>query len=276
MGAMPTPTVGMDEDKQKRGDVSRPITLKGFKRRNRTMPNRVKLCVLAILILSLSAFAKYDPNNFTPDNAAYWYQKAFDLYEEPNGFDLSDYTTGDVKITPQVEQYLIRQQPVIDLLKKAAQIEHCDWQFDPLADGIYSVNPYLSKAKKTTLLLLADGKYKERKDPDIGINTLFEPVLQLASHIDSGVLIDHLVALGLRSMTYDDIREYLNRHTNCQVTDLYMAKTFIRNESKRQKISYKDTIDHEIAYTTRILTHPKEYIYKDTYWTDTWEFLFKN
>ena len=228
------------------------------------MQNHLKwLCLLILCPLPLCVAAPYNPNTFTPDNAAYWYPKAFNLYEDPNGFDLADYTGGDIELTPQIEHYLISQQPVIDLLKKAAQIKHCDWQYDPLANGFYSPAPYLDNAKKAAFLLLADGRYQETKNPDTGTKTLFEPVLQLASHMDSDDPINHLLVLALRSTTCNYIREYLNRHPNMPLTDLYEAKTLLRNESARYTITYKDTVIRSIENTQKILTDYKRYVYSD-------------
>jgi hypothetical protein len=235
------------------------------------MPKYLKWLFLLILLASrLSAATGWDPNTFTPDNAAYWYQKAFDRCEDPNGFDLDEYAAGDIELSPQIEKYLIHQQPVIDLLKKAAQTKHCDWQFEPLANGTFSLPPYLCDAKKAAYLLLANGRYQKLKNPDINLNILFEPILQLASAIDSDFLINHLTALALRATTYNQIHEYINRHPNWSLTDLYRMETFIVNEVKRPKLSYADTMNGEIKSAKRMLTEYKQYIYNDTFWTQVW------
>ena len=102
------------------------------------------ITILTIVLLSTCALAAYDPNNFDPDNAAHWYRKAFALYEGPNDIDLSDFINGDIELTPKIERFLKKQQPVIDLLQKAAAINYCDWEFDPYERGHYSSPPYLS------------------------------------------------------------------------------------------------------------------------------------
>jgi hypothetical protein len=220
--------------------------------------------------LSVCTFAQYDPNHFDPNNAAHWYRKAFALYEEPNDIDLDAYIGGKIELTPAIADFLKSQKPVIDLVTKAAQIEHCDWQHEYLANGTFSLPPYSYSGKNIAILLLAYGKYQEDTNPDITINSIFEPPLRLASHIDSNVLIDHLVACAIRSITYDEILKYLNRHLNCSVAYLDRAEMFIRNKAVRPKISYADTMNSEIKFATIILTQYKEYIYNDTYWIQDW------
>ncbi len=224
--------------------------------------------LLMVLFLPLYAWAQYDPNHFDPDNAAHWYRKAFELYEEPNGFDLDEYIHYEKELMPEVERYLVSQKAVIDLITKATQIEHCNWEFDPLANGVYTPNPYLTDVKNIAILLIANSHHKEMKEQCRNIQNQFEPVLQLSSHVDSEVLINHLVSLAIRSMAYEAIREYLNRHSNLQLVDLYRAKSFINNESKHQKLSYKDTLMGDIQTTTKILTNYKAYIYTDQFWTE--------
>jgi len=89
--------------------------------------------IVTITLISNCAIGAYDPNNFDPGNAAHWYRKAFALYEEPEGLDLKAYTLDEAELTPKLEQYLKKQKQIVDLVIKAAQIEHCDWM---LADGV--------------------------------------------------------------------------------------------------------------------------------------------
>ena len=237
-----------------------------------------KLVIAATMILlSTCALAEYDPNNFDPHNAAHWYRKAFALYEEPNDVDLSGYIGGDIELTPKIEQFLKKQKTVIDLITKATQIEHCDWEYDSLAEELYSsANNTCSTiscidniicAKKITILLIADARYKEMKGQHQRVHIQFEPALQLSLHIDSEDLLNHLVSLSLRMMSYNAIREYLNRHPDCRLTDLYNAELFLKKESKRQR-NY--TLTGEIQYMTEVLTDYKKYVYSDKLLTETW------
>src|SRR5210317_2210807 len=61
--------------------------LKNFTKslRSQRMPKYSTLLYLLLIVCPpVCTFAQYDPNNFDPDNATHWYQRAFVLYEEPN------------------------------------------------------------------------------------------------------------------------------------------------------------------------------------------------
>ena len=235
------------------------------------MSNNSKILYLGMfLVLSFCTFAKYDPNTFDPDNAAHWYRKAFALYEEPNGIDLGEFVYGEMELTPKIEKFLEKQQPVIELIKKASQLEHCDWEIEPL---LHDISPHLDvaeNAKNISYFLLANIRYCETKNQKRKIFDDFKLSLQLAYNIDSNVLIRHLTSLALRTMTYDAIHEYLNRHLDCKINFLYNIENLIKKEYQLYKFSYIDTRNHGVKLAIKHLTDYKKHIYSDKWWTEEW------
>lgn len=227
----------------------------------------MNILLAGLFLLTAAAQAKYDPNHFAPDNAAHWYRKAFELYEEPKDIDLGDYIHGEVELSPEIRFFVEKQQPTIDLLKKAAAAKHCDWQFDPYENGRYSSPPYLTDVKDIAVFLLAEIRHKEDMQQDINIREHFRLVLQLASHLDSTSAINHLVSTAIRSMTYETIHEYLNRHPDLPLEKLYQAKALLQDKSIQPVITYKDVVTQDIENTRRILTDYKTHFYSDHFLT---------
>ena len=228
------------------------------------------IIALAAVMLTAGAYAAYDPNHFDPDNAAHWYRKAFALYEEPNDIDLLDFAKGKIELTPGIKQFLEKQQPVIDLVMKATHIEKCDWQFDRLASGVYSVSPYLGDFRQITFLFAANIRYKQITSQDEDIKSLFSPLLQISRHADSPDFIDHFTTLTIRSIAYDSMYHYLEHCSDFQLIDLYRIKDLIHKESNYRTLTCKDVLTENIQHAKIVLMDSKKYIYDDPYWTETW------
>jgi hypothetical protein len=203
----------------------------------------VVISVITVSLISSRACAQYDPNHFDPDNAAHWYRKAFDLYDEPNDFDLDEYIHYRIKLSLEIDHYLKQQKPVVKLLARAALIENYDWEFYP-SPGNFTPS-YLSDARDCAVLLLADARYAiDNEDPTI-FSERIDHCLTLSLRIDRGDTLSFLTSAGMRSRTYAFIREYLNNHPDCSLEHLQAVKGLLLNNGNRHYNSYRDLLDYE-------------------------------
>ena len=132
-----------------------------------------------------------------PRNAAYWYAKAYALYDDPNGTNRAAYARG-ATLTPEIEQFVLKQKPVLDCLAKAARSEYCNWGFDPL-ENLETVGPYLLHAGTLSTLLYADIQLTQERNPKrLALDTI-ETALRYARHIDSKDPLNHIISVSIRA-----------------------------------------------------------------------------
>lgn len=222
---------------------------------------------MTIILLSISGLAGYDPNCFDPENAAHGYRKAYALYEEPNAINLRDYAYCESTLTPEIERHLKKQQSVIKLVIQASAIERCDWQFDPFIKTSEERMHHLTQAKNISWLLLANARYQQDKGLSKSPFDTYNSLLQFAAHLDADSHFDHMIALSLRTMTFEAIHQYLNHHPEAHPAELHAVQSLLNNEANRNKITCKDTVARSIEKTREILTNYKQYLYDDHFLT---------
>ncbi len=220
--------------------------------------NKQQWIAILVLAAATTAQAKYDPNHFDPDNAAHWYRKAFELYEEPNDIGLSEYIRFKTGLSPEIEQYLKSQKSVIELLNKAADIEHCDWQFDPWAEDRY-VPTYFFKAKRCPDLLLSNARYRGNKREASTLIKQIENYLIFTQRLDFGESMSYLHIIFRRATIYQFLQDYLNCYPDCPVEHLHAVRQLLQREQTRKYCSNIDLIDHKIKVAKVVLNEPTKH-----------------
>jgi len=224
------------------------------------MPKYSKLLYLLLIVcFPVCTFAAYDPNHFDPNNAAHWYRKAFALYEEPNNIDLKAFVDGEIESTPELRQYLKRQQTVIDLFSKATQIEYCDWKFDRYKDiWNFGNNNYASDVVDCVLLILANTRHHEQNlSPEKVINT-WRQCFNAAQHIYHPNDWDMLLSIAIKSKCYSYIHDYMERNPDMTQNELILLKNLLLDESNGRVISLNELLDDRINFARTALTKHKD------------------
>lgn len=155
-------------------------------------------------------------------NAANVYIEAFALYQEPNEVEKKllplrgDYwNTGRVLPLPQgslgaIKKSLEANQKTLELLDKAAEIEHCF--FPRNRDDNWLKNEYLSQIKDSVKLLCERNLYLAQTNQTGMLLNSFLTLSKLSDIQDQQVsLIDLLVAISNKWRATENIRDILNR-----------------------------------------------------------------
>lgn len=213
--------------------------------------------LVLFLSLTLSIPAELHDNRILsdPQNAAYWYQKAFVLFDDPN--DIKEYALGQTALTPEIELYLREHKPVLEHLAKAARSDYCDWGFNPL-ENIEEVAPYLFPADKVSYLLSANIRATRDKNPATLPLQEIETLLKLSVHIDSNDPLNQSVALSIRARVHPLLVDLLNNAPNAELTDLLALKTALAQELNFRQ-SLKNALDYKIQEAKIVMSNPDQY-----------------
>ncbi len=213
----------------------------------------MSILLAGLFLLTAATQAKYEPNHFDPDNAAHWYRKAFDLYTEPNDIDFDGFVRGESKLTPQIEQYLKSQEPVIDLIKKASQIEHCDWEYNHYLYEYKNFNidsevyDYIRQIKKMCLLIyyqIEVDLYNGHIDKAIGHTKL---IFKIARDIDSTATLPSIFSCGQRNTGYLFINKILDA-LPAQSAHLTEIKIILFREANYRYSTFDDKLSYLIKW----------------------------
>jgi len=111
-------------------------------------------------------------------------------------------------IAKDVRKFVKEQRNTIKALTDAGNIEKCNWGYDPSL-GMELVMPYLSKARESATLLIADAYIKA---DDRLYKKAFESCLtssKMACHMGDDTLVSYLVAIAIDSLSIQTIRDIL-------------------------------------------------------------------
>ena len=167
---------------------------------------------------------------------------------------MSSYVIDEAEATAGLEQYLEKQNPVIDLISKASEIEFCDWQYDRYGDIWNGNNDYAYKLTHCCMLVLASARYGEDSLSPSDIVKACKICLNTAEHINRPNAWDQLNYMGLRSQCFKYIHNYLNRHPNLKSKELSMFYQLLLKDSQRKTISLNTILDEEMNFTRIALT----------------------
>ncbi|MEN8128351.1 MAG: hypothetical protein ABFR90_11195 [Planctomycetota bacterium] len=221
-----------------------------------------KTCVLLfIIMLSAHALAKYDPNNFNPENAAHWYRKAFSSYEKPNEtIDLHTYVFENMELTPEIAQYLKKQQPIVGLMTKAACIDYCDWEYGPYEDiwslseaslepGSNSIN-----AKACFRVFLADMYSTENENTPMKMLGQLQILFRFSKHLDglNRDTVTYLSCFRIKSEIFEYFHDYIKRQANKMTSD--ELESFYKLLKKENTINFDDIFDEQLEFAQKALT----------------------
>ena len=191
-----------------------------------------------------------------PRNAAYWYAKAYALYDDPNGTNRAAYARG-ATLTPEIEQFVLKQKPVLDCLAKAARSEYCNWGFDPL-ENLETVGPYLLHAGTLSTLLYADIQLTQERNPKrLALDTI-ETALRYARHIDSKDPLNHIISVSIRAHVYPHIFNAITHSATLTRDDFPALKTLL-TDTIQSDYSVRDTIEYTINATRLVFENPSKY-----------------
>ncbi|MCD6176013.1 MAG: hypothetical protein J7K65_09655 [Planctomycetes bacterium] len=159
------------------------------------------------------------------ENAADIYIQAFEAYQDPNEFEREFLPirgnfrwSDDVPPFPQevmdaMESSLKANQKMLELLDKAAEIEHCLWprKFEDMED-FYFPKDYLSGIKKATRLLCERDLYCVQKGDTGQLMNHFETLKALPACLSKQPFsTDYLMSIALKSMIARNLEEILNQ-----------------------------------------------------------------
>lgn len=231
------------------------------------IPTRLYLMVLTTSVsFCAHIFAAKDPNSFDPDNAAYWYAQAVERYKARPGIEefnkdaaLHTYSRGETELTPAIEQRIKESRPIIALITRGTECDHCDFQFDPLANGTYNANPYSLNAMALSWKLLAAIRYDAEHTSDFDYFSRIETVLRWASDLDPREICDFYSICSIRESVYVNLQNYLNQHADLSIQSLERIKSILDSETARSKDSHYHWATEQLAAATKMLTDYKTF-----------------
>jgi len=165
----------------------------------------ILLFATTVTLLASSARA------YPPDNAAVLYYRAFLLYEAEDAIKsaLDDYRQGRIGHSEEIERYLAKNAPIINMVLDATHIEHCDWGLD-YSQGTEVLLPPHHKAREIFFLIAAEAT----RQADIGHprQALERCVCmyRMANHLNERPLICHLVATAITAATNKCVVRFLS------------------------------------------------------------------
>lgn len=164
------------------------------------------LLLVVIVTLSTSSVRAYPP-----DNAAVLYYRAFMLYEAEDGIKsaLDDYRQGRIGCTEEIERYLAKNAPIINMVLDATRIAHCDWGLD-YSQGTEVVLPPHNKARDIFFLVAAEAaRQAETGHPRQALEDCV-CMYKMANHLNERPLICYLVATALSAATNKCVVRFLS------------------------------------------------------------------
>ena len=123
----------------------------------------------------------------------------------------------------QLAKLCERSQYALRMLRRGAEIRHCDWGIDMRVDGAETLLPHFVKARTLTRLSLARARYHfERDELDKGLDDIVS-TLTIARHVShDGTLIGLLVGYSIEMTAAKVLAAYLPMLDN---TSLKSAST---------------------------------------------------
>jgi len=166
-----------------------------------------KILLLTVIVtLSTSCVHAYPP-----DNAAVLYYRAFMLYEAEDGIKsaLDDYRQGRIGRTEEIERYLAKNAPIINMVLDATRIAHCDWGLD-YSQGTEVVLPPQNKAREIFFLVATEAaRQAETGHPRQALDDCV-CMYRMANHLNERPLICHLVATAITAATNKCVVRFLS------------------------------------------------------------------
>jgi hypothetical protein len=151
-----------------------------------------------------------------PDNAALLYYQALLIHRQPDATISEVYeqfVKGEAGPTEEIREYVRGSRAAIDYALMGARVEACDWGL-PYSKGFALLLSHMSQLRSLTRLLLADARLLGAEgDYGAGLDRCLA-VQRLAQHVGDDTLISYLVALGMRRLEYDCLKDGLGAAWN--------------------------------------------------------------
>lgn len=166
--------------------------------------------IILLLIVTLAACAR-PVTAYPPDNAAVLYYKAFMLYKEQDGMAamLQDYRKDRIELNEQIEQYIEKNRPVIDILLDASRIDHCDWGLD-YSRGTELLLPPHHEVRQVIWLIAADatlqaerGHYRQALERCLAM-------YRMARHLNERPLICYIIGTAIKALAHGSFTQILS------------------------------------------------------------------
>ena len=115
---------------------------------------------LCVIFVAMTVFVSNSyASKYPPENAATLYYKAFMLYQtdETMSTMLGNVIQNKTEINETIKDYVQSSQKVIQILRDASEIEHCDWGIN-FSQGYETEIPHPFKMKELGRLMLVNAK----------------------------------------------------------------------------------------------------------------------
>jgi hypothetical protein len=164
-----------------------------------------------LLLTVIGTLSTSSVRAYPPDNAAVLYYRAFMLYEAEDGIKsaLDDYRQGRIGRTEEIERYLAKNAPIINLVLDATRIAHCDWGLD-YSQGTEVVLPPQNKAREIFFLVAAEAaRQADTGHPRQALEHCV-CMYKMANHLNERPLICYLVATAVAAATNKCVVRFLS------------------------------------------------------------------
>jgi hypothetical protein len=165
----------------------------------------------ALLFAATVALSASSALAYPPDNAAVLYYRAFMLYEAEDKIKstLDDYRQGRIGWNEEIERYLAKNAPIINMVLDATHIDHCDWGLD-YSQGTEVLLPPHHKAREIFFLIAAEAtRQADTGHPRQALERCV-CMYRLANHLNARPLICYLVATAITAATNKCVVRFLS------------------------------------------------------------------
>ena len=181
-------------------------------------------------------------------NAADIYRKAFELYQK-EGLEEIDINSG--ASIEDLENYVHRCQPSIDLIYQAVEIEKCDWGILNNYEGLFEYCDILMLMRKLFLLAIQDVQLKTEKSMFKTALLRSNKLFQMIHHIGNSNFLGHLASIVPAYRLIDCTKNILG-HMPADGAALQWLEAELKKENDRFR-SFTEALEGEREYLIQVL-----------------------
>lgn len=219
---------------------------------------RTFFAFMVFAITPCMALADNAQSEFDSDNAAYWYQMAYDQYEKPEGFDLGEYADREIELTMEMEMFLREHEHIVEFVIKGSQRKYCDWEYDKFENVLESIPNYTSEAIEIRDLLLANARLQASQNHHEAVLKRWESLFRYSCHINGPQPWCHIIGTSLTVSVYDNIHKYLNEYPDMPSDRLKAIIRLVNEGHQLKRHSLKEVLECFGDFAKTSLTEYKD------------------
>lgn len=224
------------------------------------MELRAFFAFMVFAITPCTALADNAQSEFDSDNAAYWYQMAYEQYEKPKVFDLGEYADWEIESTTEIETFVLEHEHIVEFVIKGSRRKYCNWEYDEFEDvlGSFPNHADVSEVRAICDLLLANARLKASQGRHEVLLNRWESLYRFSSHIDDAQPWCHISATAVTASVYDNIHKYLNEYPDMPAERLKAIIRLLNEEQRLEHSSLKEVFEHFDEFAKTALAEHKE------------------